>query len=405
MKVLVIGAGAAGLLTSRMLANQGQTVSLFETNPDVYTHFTGELTGRSSLDHIDNDCIDNQLKRCRVISLDTGKELDVPADLFLISADRFKLSLSEQATGSGVHIHFNSHVKEVKKRSSSALPGSERRDQLQGGGLAALIGEDRFRCDLVVGSDGASSSVARDFFPDPSFKTLKAIRFKIRGDHQFDVDVAHFFIGTEIGLGYLWCYPRTEQDINVGIGSIDQGPLTPILERFIKQRFGDRHYRIISRGGESIPYTGLRMTIADRDIALVGNAAGQVSSLLGGGLEATCKGAESLIRAIPEGHEFDPVLYREDYLSTYPRIQRSARIVPPLLRINAAGRLFSHIEELMGIIDEEEVMEFVGDGKTNRAVAKMAIRHPLLSLRLLRDHSRGKKVLMRKESLGNIPAE
>jgi flavin-dependent dehydrogenase len=402
MKGMVIGAGAAGLVTSRLLAEHGLGVELYERNPDVYTHFTGELTGKPALEFFDGDAIDNRLTNARIVSLDSGREIDVSTNLSLLSADRLKLSLLEQAEAAGVKTHFGSPVREVRKRSNALLPGSRVAKGLQGGDIAVVVGEDRRRCDLVVGCDGGNSMVARDHFPDPGLKLLKAIRFKLRGAHGLDVTTAYFFIGKDVGLGYLWCYPRTDRDLNVGIGSIDKGPLTPLLEKFISGRFnglgkrkigGGHELRIIARGGDSIPYTGLRRSIAIRDMALVGNSAGQVSSLLGGGLEASFQGARTLVDSIHGDYEFDPDQYVRSYLETYPRIQRSARLIAPLLAVNASGNLFSHMERFMEFIGGENIKQVVADGTVKRSISKMILRHPLQALQIIRDHRRGRRIL------------
>lgn len=393
MKVSVIGAGAAGLLTAFHLGELGHSVTLFESNPDVYTHFTGELTGGAALEVIPGECIDARFSRSRIISLDSGKEIDVPGEMVLISADRFKLAMLEKVEGAGVRVRYDSQVTGVKTRWASHGSGPEPGPLHRGDDLAVLVGNEHHHCDLIVGADGSGSLVGRECFPDPGFRILKAIRFKIRGRHTFDPDTAYFFIGSEVGLGYLWCYPRTARDVNIGVGSIHGAPLLPILERFIERGFEGRDYRIIARGGDQIPYTGLRRVIADRDVALVGNAAGQVSCLLGGGMEASVEGVRSLVRAASGGFEFDPVLYRNDYCERYPRVQRAARIVPPMLRIHAAGRIFDHLDAFMGIVHHEDITGFVSEGNVARSASRMALMHPLLSLRLLVDYLRGGRIM------------
>ena len=408
MRGLVIGAGVGGLFTSRALAEKGVDVKLFETNRDVFTHFTGELTGKQAIDLVGTDAVDNRLTLSKVISLDTGKEITIPVDLFLLSADRLKLSLQEMCESAGVKIHFGSRVRNVRireggqgyddmKRAMGRIDGTTRGIPVvkgsKGGsgehGVALSVSGVKHLGDLVVGCDGVNSLVARELFPDENYRTLKAIRYKIRGRHDFDVDTAHFFFGRDAGVGYIWCYPRSERDLNIGAGSVESMHLMRLMTAFIERQRGWREWKIIARGGDSLPYTGLRSQFARKEAALVGNAAGQVSSLLGGGVESTLQGANCLVKAVDLEQGFSPDDYRDSYISAYPRVVRSAKIVSPILKIHRSGRMFDHMERIMDLIGPDEVLDVVGEGKLRRSMGRFLLRHPLLSLGIFKSYLKG----------------
>ena len=163
------------------------------------------------------------------------------------------------------------------------------------------------------------------------------------------------------------------------------------MARFIEQNQGRREWKIIARGGDTLPYTGLRSNFASKEAALVGNAAGQVSSLLGGGVEGTLMGARCLIEAMDIEKGFSPEVYRERYLTTYPRVQRSGKVISPILKINRSGKMFDHMERLMDLIGPEDIVDIVGEGKLRRSLQKFILRHPLFSLSVFMSYMKGNR--------------
>ncbi|MCK4613547.1 MAG: NAD(P)/FAD-dependent oxidoreductase [Thermoplasmata archaeon] len=376
MKGLVIGAGIGGLLSSELLAKRGLDITLFEMNRGVTQHFTGELTGASTTKIVGEDCVDNRFSKGMVVSLDSKNEVGVPMDLFLLNADRIKLTLLERAEAEGVTVKFGTRVQRVMK------------------GNAVLARNESVQGDLIVGAEGVTSCTAKEHFPDPNYRTLRAIRYKIEGRHGLENDTAHFYIGKRLGMGYLWLYPRSEREFNLGAGSIDKRDLIPILNDFMKSFPGSENWRIASKGGDLIPYSGLRRAFARPGMALVGNAAGQVSCLLGGGVESTLQGAISLAKAVDKEGVMDPSQYMEEFNASYPRVSRGARLVPPILKLYSTGRLFRHIEKSMEIVSEKDVIDFVSEGRYLRPVLKALFLHPIFSAGIFRSYLRVRKEIV-----------
>ena len=372
MKGLIIGAGIGGLLTSELLARKGLDITVFEMNRDVTHHFTGELTGEPTVKIVGMECVDTRFSFSKVISLASKRGLKVPTNLYLLNAERMKNSLFEKAKAEGVEFRFDELVREVKMDEGKTIIRTKRREE---------------RGDILIGADGVASVTARAHFLDPNYGTLRAIRYKVRGKHGLDTDTAYFYVGEEVGMGYIWLYPRTEKEFNLGGGSIDKPNLFEILGHFIKRFPGSEGWEILTKGGDLIPYTGLRKEIANRALALVGNAAGQVSSLLGGGVESTLQGALVLSNSVDDSG-INPQDYINSFNENYPRVARAARLVPPIMKVYETGHLFEYLESALGIVSPEDVFNFVSEGKYNLPALKALMLHPVFSAKLARTYLR-----------------
>ena len=117
-----------------------------------------------------------------------------------------------------------------------------------------------------------------------------------------DPGVAYFYVGQDVGLGYMWLYPRSETEVNLGIGRVPSSkenwdalpPMTAVLKKY-KDKFTEtRNAKIASVNGGVVPCAGIIPRFTDAGVALCGNSAGQVSSIVGGGV-TTCFHAANLL--------------------------------------------------------------------------------------------------------------
>jgi len=119
-------------------------------------------------------------------------------------------------------------------------------------------------------------------------------------------------VGRDVSLGYMWLYPRSETEVNLGIGRVPSSrenweklpPLLEVLKKY-KKRFPElRDSKIVAQNGGVVPCAGIIPRFTDAGVSLCGNSAGQVSSIVGGGV-TTCFHAGALLakhakRAIDE---------------------------------------------------------------------------------------------------------
>ncbi|MHA2378923.1 MAG: NAD(P)/FAD-dependent oxidoreductase, partial [Candidatus Thorarchaeota archaeon] len=162
-------------------------------------------------------------------------------------------------------------------------------------------GEDS--AQLTVGADGAFSRVSETAgFTHPKWLLSYGIRWKLTDCKRVDPDTAYFYVGRDVSLGYMWLYPRSETEVNLGIGRVPSSrekweklpPLLEVLKKY-KKRFPElKDSKIVAQNGGVVPCAGIIPRFTDAGVSLCGNAAGQVSSIVGGGV-TTCLHAGTLL--------------------------------------------------------------------------------------------------------------
>jgi flavin-dependent dehydrogenase len=149
-----------------------------------------------------------------------------------------------------------------------------------------------------VGADGPRSSVARSAGLGANRRFLAGVEAEFEGEVELE-ERLHVFLDSRLAPGYIgWIVP------GVGItqvGLATRLPARPDLDRFlgrvrsIVDLSGTR--RVATRGG-LIPVGGTVRPVATPDTVLVGDAAGLVSPLTGGGIHTALRSGHVAALAI-----------------------------------------------------------------------------------------------------------
>ncbi len=191
--------------------------------------------------------------------------------------------MRDRALSDGAEIRYKSRVGSVIKDDKSVVGVKYNQDE-------------KVRAKLVVGADGAFSRVPETAgFTHPKWLLSYGYRFKLTNCKGIDPNVAYFYVGKDVGLGYLWLYPRSATEINLGIGRVPSSkanwdklpPMQDVLKKYMKTHPETQNAKIASINGGVVPCAGIIPRFTDDGVALCGNAAGQVSSIIGGGV-TTC---------------------------------------------------------------------------------------------------------------------
>lgn len=298
--VIIVGAGPAGCNLANFLSKAGLKVSVFESLPDEKTYFCGEL-----IDVVDaeestglkfgTDLILSKYEYAKLIFTDTGKELSVPfpqkRKFWLVNTELMKTKLKEAAESRGAKFVFNKRVSTVIKKGGKVI--------------GVKSGNRIFLSKIVVGCDGSNSAVARTAGFDRSrYKVLPSFRWKFRNCKNIDMKSAEFYLYKNLGVGYLWVYPFSGTKCNVGIGGIDSSKIHEIFHKFVKTAPALKDVKVYYKGAEAIPYAGPLQKISMPGCILIGESAGQVYSLVGGGVNpalfASKLASEVIIKALRE---------------------------------------------------------------------------------------------------------
>ncbi|MFW9943970.1 MAG: NAD(P)/FAD-dependent oxidoreductase, partial [Candidatus Sifarchaeia archaeon] len=226
-------------------------------------------------------------------SLDTGANIVVGEGLlgnsYLLDEDKCQELMRDRAEADGAKFRYGTRVQSVIKEADKVV------------GVKHSDGEERSQ--LAVGADGAFSRVSETAgFTHPKWLLSYGIRWKLADCKGVDPNTAYFYVGRDVSLGYMWLYPRSETEVNLGIGRVPSSrekweklpPLLEVLKKYKKKSPELRDSKIVAQNGGVVPCAGIIPRFTDAGVSLCGNSAGQVSSIVGGGV-TTCFHAGTLL--------------------------------------------------------------------------------------------------------------
>lgn len=282
--VVVVGAGLAGLQTTRLLTRRGVRVLLVDRKRSLEDsiHTTGIFVRRTLEDFdLPEDCLGQPIRRVTLYSpARRALTIESKHDEFRVGRmGRLYARLLEDATSAGaVWSPATRYVglEDAGRRGSQVL--------LERGGL-----ERRVAARYVIGGDGARSRVARDLGLDENREWIVGVEDVLEGARLEGPPQFHCFIDPRIAPGYLAWLVHDGEETHIGVGGYAaRFDAVRALEDFrveMNVRFDFSRARRVERRGGRIPVGGVLRRIANARGLLVGDAAGAVSPLTAGGLD------------------------------------------------------------------------------------------------------------------------
>jgi digeranylgeranylglycerophospholipid reductase len=289
--VIIAGTGPAGLMTAERTSSYGLKTLVLEKRECVTHSLRGELVTDKALKLLrvrpDSEYIGNKYASIVGESLDSGANIVIDRALlgnsYLLDEDKCQKLMRDRALSDGAEFRFKARVNSVVRENGFVV-----------GVKYNQSGDERG--NLTVGADGSFSRVSETAgFTHPKWLLSYGYRFKLTNCKGIDPHVAYFYIGKDVGLGYLWLYPRSETETNLGIGRVPSSksnwhtlpPMQDVLRKFMRTHPETQNAKISSVNGGVVPCAGIIPRFTDAGVALCGNSAGQVSSIVGGGV-TTC---------------------------------------------------------------------------------------------------------------------
>jgi digeranylgeranylglycerophospholipid reductase len=316
MKILVVGAGPAGLSTAINASKEGHDVLVFEKDSCLGSKVCGEALGREALDFVgikpSSSFINNTVKGFSIsfkgefVKEAMFKEISY-APGYVIDKQAFLEAMLEKAVGYGAKVFFNQRVERI---------GVNGKIQLQNGEI--------IEGDLVVCADGAGT-LARKHLNYASGKIGLCMQYRCSRPANIDQNYLYLDI---IGEGYAWMFPKGEY-ANIGIGLLKGSPETEkhyldgYLRRYDSKPIGKVLSAPVYIGG---PLKRFRVG----KIVVVGEAAGCVMPMSGEGIRFAIYGGS--IAWLPS--------YRRMFMEKYGNnMVRSLGMFAMLSRLDDKGRL------------------------------------------------------------------
>jgi flavin-dependent dehydrogenase len=314
---VVVGAGLAGLHTSRVLAQRGARVLLVDrkTSPDAYVHTTGIFVRRTLESFGFPDGLLGEAIRDVTLHSPTGRTIDLqsPQDEFRLGRmHELYRYLLERCLAHGVELSMStSYV-------SSEVDGRWSLVRLRSGNRTRSL-----RTRFIIGADGARSRVAADLALDQNSSFILGAE-EIHGDTRAKVvPRLHAFLDPRLAPGYIGWVTEDGHAIHIGTGgssSFNLKASVAKLRDLAGEITGQKFSLPGERRGGLIPAGGVLNRIASRRGLLVGDAAGAVSPLTAGGLDGALRLSDYAAHVVAEALEqYDPSIvlrYRGDLLRT-----------------------------------------------------------------------------------------
>jgi digeranylgeranylglycerophospholipid reductase len=270
--LVIVGASFAGLAAARTAASRGLSVAVLEAKhePGAHVRTTGILV-REAIEEID---IPHRLTR-RI----AGVRLYAPN---LKNIDLFSPGYAFYTTDTPELLRWL--AAEAREAGASILTATRFEGATRENGRIRLCGLD-ISARFLIGADGARSRVADAFALARNMRFLTGLEVELEADGGLDPRFLHCFVSSRHAPGYIaWAAPGTHA-IQLGLAVADGRK--PDLAAFIAatdDAFGWSRLRVIGRRSGLIPCGGLLRNTAAPGVMLIGDAAGWVSPLTGGGI-------------------------------------------------------------------------------------------------------------------------
>lgn len=376
---VVVGAGPAGLTFARFLAAKGYKVAVLEKNEQLAMKPCGEGISARVLETADvrqsdiSRFVTRKIRGALVVA-PNGKGVEISQALgmgYIIDKRNFLKVLGEYAAEAGAEIYVKEQVRDAR---------------VTGGAVRIRARTLETDARLLVGADGYMSFVARKFGLETpgERRIIPTVQYVMTHVTTPDPDLAYFYLGNEVApKGYVWVFPKDGTLANVGIGAQGVSPKA-YLDKFVKSHpefFGKS--RIIEFRGAAVTIGGMLNRVVADHVMLIGEAAGQVIPVTGGGIHASVAGgriaAEAAAKALERGDLSEKSLqeYRKRYDEHWGRrIRDSLKVLHVIERLSD-----DELNQLAELLTPEDVVK-LANGEDVARIAMKFLKHPIFSIKL-----------------------
>jgi geranylgeranyl reductase family protein len=324
--VVVAGAGTAGCYTAATVAEAGYDVIVVERKT---AEEAGHIACGDALKGADafpsaipksqiepaftNTGVDHG--RFEIPQEDTVLEIPVPGELAVIDRWEYGRRIIAGAEDAGVEFHYDTVVQDVDQNENGRVTGL----QTSSNGTPAT-----YESEVVVDGAGALSILQDNVDAgDATFDTnvtysqfCSAYREIVEVEEPVEWDDALVFKPTERAAGYLWYFPRTDTEINAGLGfQMTEEPMQLVedLKRDLRRREEFEGATVEDKLGAALPTRRPYDSAVAPGFVAVGDAAGHVNPTTGGGIAGAAYGGkyagDAIVSAIENGGPTEDALW------------------------------------------------------------------------------------------------
>jgi digeranylgeranylglycerophospholipid reductase len=291
--VVIVGAGPAGSLCARVLAQSGVQVLVVEKRQEIGApKRCAEAVDPKAFEAVgiepDPLWLANRI-RTAVLYAPDGNRVTFGARSsaesgYIVERKIFDKHLARDAIRAGAKYRLKTTALEVIQEDRRII-----------GIVAEHMGKaTRIMARIVIAADGVDSLIARSAGLDtvnPLKYYMSCFQYEMAGLGNIDEQAIHLHYGTDIAPGgYVWVFPKGNTLANVGVGikALKGGRKTPreYLDRFIEKHpliFKNASAVEFNCGG--VPVHQTIKTLVGDGLMIIGDAAHLVNPITGGGID------------------------------------------------------------------------------------------------------------------------
>ncbi len=264
MKIRVIGAGPCGCYLSYLLAKQGQKVSVYEEHKQIGkpVQCAGIVTSsiKELFDFPINEAVINKISRIEVSSQNKNIRFNLKNPDIILDREKFDKLLYKKAKQAGVKFHLGKKIKKIPQ-------------------------------GIIIGADGPLSIVSKKLRnkQEVNFAIQARVRAKVKDKSKMQVFLKE--------KSFVWIVPESSSIARVGMIGQDIKQLNPYL-------IG----KVIEYQSGILPKFNTDKKLHNKNIYLVGDAAGHIKETTYGGLVPGLRGAQALANSIINDKDYEKEL-------------------------------------------------------------------------------------------------
>jgi digeranylgeranylglycerophospholipid reductase len=281
---IVVGAGPAGSMGAKTLAENGLEVLLLEKHPKIGIPLSCaegiSTTGLSQFITPDPEWICTRIHKALLVSPSQERfTLHHPHAGFVLDRKVFDKRLAQKAVSSGAQLKVNSCAVGLLSQKGGGFCGVKVREDGE---------EKEYRSRVIIAADGVESLVARWAGMDSYLKLdqIESSAQYLLEEIEVEPDRLEFYLGQSVAPGgYAWVFPKGENSANVGLAispTRTEKRAKELLDRFVQKRFPRFKKLELTMGG--VPSFNRKRGLVQQNLLLVGDAARVVDSLSGAGI-------------------------------------------------------------------------------------------------------------------------
>lgn len=288
--VLVIGAGPAGSTAAKHAAMGGASVLLIDKKSEIGAPKRCaegvSVGGLESLGIEPNPrWITKKLDGVRLVSPNgtdvwlTSDKVELPEAGYILERKVFDKHMAMDAARAGSEIMVKTLATGMEKTDDGYLVSAE-----------CMGREFEIKARIVIAADGPESRVARWAGLNTATRPKdmeSAAQFEMVGVEMEDNNCIEFYFGSVAPGGYAWIFPKGDDIANVGLGVLstetDKSAYEHLLE-FVESCPATRNAQPVELNIGGDPVGGMPKELVADSLMVVGDAAGQVNPLTGGGI-------------------------------------------------------------------------------------------------------------------------